>query len=133
MIRFIGVAAMLACASMATATDVTEERGVVLLTGNVWADGARESIKGRAMVCNLKNADSFLSLRTGPDSTATEIAKLNGMAIVSLTGETQEKWARTEEIVFEVAQDGNLLPEDNRGTLHITGWVHTDYLCNYMY
>lgn len=131
MIRLICIVAMLVWPTVALA--VNEERGVVLLTGNVWADGARGSIEGRAMVCNLRKANSFLSLRTNPDGGATEIAKLNEMTIVALTGETQEGWAKTGQVVFEIAQDGNLLPEDNRGMLNIAGWVHTDYLCNYMY
>ncbi|MDN3711469.1 hypothetical protein QWZ10_05955 [Paracoccus cavernae] len=43
-----------------------EERGIVVLSGNVWADGARSSIEGRAMICGLKGPSSFLSLRTAP-------------------------------------------------------------------
>lgn len=127
----IAVVIMLTCLAMPSHAE--EERGVVVLTDNVWANGARSSIEGRAMVCNLKGVDSFLSLRTEPDSAAVEIDKLNEMAIVELTGIVQEKWAQTKAVVLEVAQDGNLLPEANRGALSISGWVHTDYLCNYMY
>lgn len=108
-------------------------RGKVVLDDNVWAQGARDSIAGRAMVCNLKSESSFLSLRTEPQADATEITKLNEMTIVELTGETREKWARISGIVIEVASTGEFLPESSRGELKLDGWVHTDYLCNYMY
>lgn len=110
-----------------------EERGVVVLSGNVWADGARSSIEGRAMICGLKGPSSFLSLRTAPDRASVEIAKLGEMVIVELTGEVEDNWAKTKTVIYEVAQDGNLLPEENRGSLSIAGWLHSDYLCNYMY
>ena len=126
------LAAVAAC-WLALPAFADDERGVVLLTGNVWADGARSSIEGRAMVCNLAGAASFLSLRTGPDPKAVEIAKLGEMTIIELTGEVQGKWAKAKAVVYEVANDGNLLPEENRGLLTISGWVHSDYLCNYMY
>lgn len=132
MIRAAWFLALMACAFPAMA-GTTEERGMVLLTGNVWADGARKTIEGRAMVCNLRSRDSFLSLRVQPDSRAAEIAKLNEMAITTLTGETRGKWAKVQDIVVEVAQDGEFLPQENRGAMNLAGWVHTDYLCNYLY
>lgn len=128
MIRALALLVALGAPAMAD-----EQRGIVLLTGNVWADGARQSVAGRAMVCALAGFESFLSLRTGPSADGTEILKLSEMAIVELTGETEGNWARAAEVVVEVAQDGNLLPEASQGSLKIDGWLHTDYLCNYMY
>ena len=128
MIRVLALLLALTAPAMAE-----EERGIVLLTGNVWAEGARQSIAGRAMVCPLPSPESFLSLRTGPNADTTEILKLSDMTIVELTGETEGSWARVAEVVVEVAQDGNLLPEASQGSLKIDGWLHTDYLCNYMY
>lgn len=110
-----------------------EQRGIVLLTGNVWAKGARRSIEGRAMVCNLRDARDYLSLRTQPTSSATEIVKLNPLTILTLTGATRGKWAEVGNIVFEVGPNGQLLPESSQGTAPIRGWVHSDYLCNYLY
>lgn len=110
-----------------------ETRGMVTLDGDIWANGARGSIKGRAMVCNLASSESYLSLRTAPDIDAVEIAKLNALAIVELTGETKGRWARLSEVITEVSSAGELLLEKNQGTLKLDGWVHTAYLCNYMY
>lgn len=110
-----------------------ETFGVVTLDGDIWANGARASIEGRAMVCNLASPESYLSLRTAPDANATEITKLNALAIVELTDETEAGWARLNEVIIEVSSTGELLPELSRGTLKLDGWVHTAYLCNYLY
>jgi len=110
-----------------------ETRGIVALDSGIWANGARASIKGRAMVCNLATPEAYLSLRTAPEADAAEIAKLNALAIVELTGETEEEWARLSEVIIEVSSTGELLPEKSRGTLKLDGWVHTAHLCNYMY
>ncbi len=110
-----------------------ESRGIVALDSGIWANGARVSIKGRAMVCNLASPEYYLSLHTAPAADATEISKLNPLAIVELTGETEEEWARLSEVIIEVSSTGELLPEKSRGTLKLDGWVHTAYLCNYMY
>lgn len=65
MIRAAWFLALMACAFPAMA-GTTEERGMVLLTGNVWADGARKTIEGRAMVCNLRSRDSFCPCGCSP-------------------------------------------------------------------
>lgn len=125
---------MIALFAASIATDANAEtRGMVTLDGSVWANGARDSIKGRAMVCNLASPESYLSLHTAPAADALEIAKLNALAIVELTGETEEEWARLSEVIIEVSSTGELLPEKSQGTLKLDGWVHTAYLCNYMY
>lgn len=112
-----------------------QEIGGVRLTGGVWADGARKSIQGRAMVCAMKSADSFLSLRTGPMSSAVEIVKLNPLTIVELTGNVtaDKKWAEVESVVFEIDAKGHELPEKSQAVAPLSGWLHTGYLCNYFY
>lgn len=123
---------VLFAASIATGAEA-ETRGIVALDGGIWANGARDSIKGRAMVFNLASPESYLSLHTAPAVDAAEIAKLNALAIVELTGETEEEWARLSEVIIEISSTGQLLPEKSRGTLKFNGWVRTAYLCNYMY
>jgi len=114
---------------------LSQNIGGVRLTGGVWADGARESIQGRAMVCAMKTDGSFLSLRTKPKSSAVEIAKLNPLTIVELTGEvsTDKKWAKVDSVIFEIDAKGRELPKEFQAVAPMSGWLHTSYLCNYFY
>lgn len=129
-----------ACAVMllvgpADAGDI-RDIGIVRLTGNVWAEGQRVNIEGRAMVCGLSGDGSSLSVRAAPKIKARVVRKLLPLAIVELTGETDKSrtWAKITGFRREVSpRQGRSLPKTDQKAVQVSGWVHTDYLCTYFY
>ncbi|MEL6722754.1 MAG: hypothetical protein AAFP10_05980 [Pseudomonadota bacterium] len=105
----------------------------VALTGNIWANGQRTSIKGRSIICGLGEKSTYLSLRTMPNG--EELLKLNNMMILEITGNVSndKMWAEISEVIIELKYNGSLYNKDEQRAFKISGWVHTDYLCNYFY
>lgn len=88
---------------------------------------------GHAIVCGLRDADSFLSLRAAPATDAAEIIKLNAYTIVELTGEVSEDgaWAQSAQFIIAADAEGREWPEISQTPIPVPGWVAVDYLCDF--
>ena len=89
---------------------------------------------GNAIVCGLKSAESYLSLRSGPSSSASEIIKLNSFTIVNKTGTVSDdrKWVQTDSFLVAADADGRQWPTWGFEPIAIPGWVYVDYLCDFI-
>ena len=82
------------------------------------------------MVCNVNGPDGFLTIRDAPTSNSPANRKLNRLAIVVVdTGIVQGNWVRVVTAYRTHTSDGR--PQAYKD-LHVSGWAHTGYLCDYL-
>ena len=88
---------------------------------------------GHAIICGLRDAASFLSLRAAPGTDAQEIIKLNAYTIVDLTGQfsADGAWAQLSQFIIAADAKGREWPEISQTPIPVPGWVAVDYLCDF--
>lgn len=128
--RFILTAMLAALAGAASAED--RSYGDVYLSGL-----ARESWplnpEGEwfAMVCYVNGPDGYLSVRSGPGTKYEVLRNLKRLAIVTVdTSQRQGHWVRVVTAHRSHSADGDLLA--NMRDLHVAGWAHDNYLCDFI-
>ena len=107
--------------------------------GEVWLTSlARESwdynSPGRenTMICNVRNSESFLSIRSGPDESYRIKRNLKRLAIVVVdTRYRSGHWVKVVTAYRTVSVNGESL---NRVVdLSVSGWAHDNYLCDFIH
>ena len=107
--------------------------------GDVWLSGlARDSwplnpqsTTSLAMVCNVNGPDGFLSIRSGPAPDFKALRKLNRLAIVQVDKtERRGNWIRVITAYRDTDKNGRSI--ENK-SLHVQGWAHDGYLCDFVH
>lgn len=85
-----------------------------------------------SMVCDVNGVDGFLAVRSGPSTHYPILRKLERLAIVNVdTRYRQGNWiyVRTAYRVHNI----NGYRRRNVRNLHVEGWSHSRYLCDFSY
>ena len=83
------------------------------------------------MVCNVNGPDGFLTIRNGPGTNYASNRKLNRLAILEVdTGDRQGRWIWVNTAYRTHTKNGRRLA--NIKDLHVTGWAHDGYLCDFL-
>lgn len=83
-----------------------------------------------AMVCNVNGPDGFLSVREGPGTDAPVKRKLNRLAILEVdTARRSGHWVKVLTAYRTHSKDGTPLEHKS---LHVSGWAHDGYLCDFL-
>jgi len=107
--------------------------------GEVWLTSlARESwdynSPGRqnTMICNLRNSESFLSIRSGPGEGYRIHRNLKRLATVVVdTRYRSGHWVKVLTAYRKVSVNGESL--NRTVNLSVSGWAHDNYLCDYVH
>lgn len=107
--------------------------------GEVWLNGlARESWdynppgQSNTMVCNVKNSESFLSVRSGPGTQYQIRRNLKRLAIVVVdTRYRVGNWVKVVTAYRTVSVNGESLNQVK--DLHVSGWAYDQYLCDFIH
>lgn len=84
-----------------------------------------------AMVCNVNGPDGFLSVRAGPGTDYAVRRNLKRIAIVRIdTTRRKGHWVKVDTAYRSHSVDGDLLAEMR--DLHVEGWAHDGYLCDFL-
>jgi len=113
---------------------VAEERtyGDIDLTGLARASwGYNQPGIDNAMVCNVNGSDGYLTIRDGPGSSYASNRKLNRLAILEIdTSNRDGNWVWVRTAYRSHSKEGYRLSQDK--DLHVTGWAHDSYLCDFL-
>lgn len=83
-----------------------------------------------AMVCNVNGPDGFLSVRSGPGTNYAVRRSLKRLAILTVdTSQRNGRWIRV--MTADRTHSINGYPLANRRSLHVEGWAHDGYLCDF--
>ena len=109
----------------------TRTYGLVDLTGLARASWDLNPLgESNAMVCNVNGPDGFLTIRAHPTSNSKANRHLKRLAIVVVnTRERVGKWVRVVTTHRTHTPNGRPQPHKN---LHVSGWAHSDYLCDFL-
>lgn len=84
-----------------------------------------------AMVCNVNGPDGFLSVRAGPGTDHKVKRRLKRLAILEVdTRARQGNWVQVTTAFRSHSDRGT--PLKSNKDLHITGWAHDGYLCDFL-
>lgn len=84
-----------------------------------------------AMVCNVNGPDGFLSVRAGPGTDFEIRRKLNRLAIIDVdTRKRVGNWIAVVTAYRTVTKNGQSQPYKS---LHVAGWAHDGYLCDFIH
>lgn len=128
-LRALFIVALLPFSGQAVATDQ-----VALLPYGTEPERDAGNSKGSWLVCGMKHADSFLSLRQKPSTKSRELQRLSPLTLVSTTGKTRGagRWIEVNNVGVLFTSDGTFIPnEDDWNRKDVQGWVATRYLCHY--
>lgn len=107
--------------------------------GDVYLNGlARENSWGlnpkgehQAMVCNVNGPDGYLSVRSGPGTNHRIERNLERLAILSVDTRYREgRWVYVNTAYRTHDRHGRRLAEV--ADLHVSGWAHDGYLCDFL-
>lgn len=124
---------LLLLVSLAAAPASAEERtyGAVELTGlarNSWH--LNPAGENTTMACNVNGPDGWVAVRSGPGTGYQAKRKLKRLAaIVVDTSQRQGHWVRVTTAFRTFTTDGD---RQRRKTLHVSGWAHDGYLCDFL-
>lgn len=132
------IAAALLAATTATAfsaaTPVSAEDaeyGQVSLTGlarNSWHLNPAGS--SNAMVCNVNGPHGWVAIRSGPGTGYKAKRKLKRLAILEVdTSQRQGRWIRVITAYRNHTTGGR---RQATKSLHVSGWAHDGYLCDFL-
>lgn len=102
----------------------------IVVAGPLWAHGRRRDISGEAVVCKM---DADTPIYMDFDANSDVVSSAPPLALVMLTGRFSDdkKWVELAHMTIELSQDGTLLPEQDRQSVDIIGWMQSDTLCNF--
>ncbi len=106
--------------------------GEVTLTGLARESWAYNPLgDSSALVCNVNGADGFMTVRAGPGSNFEARRSLNRLATVHIdTSQVQGDWVRVLTAYRVLTSEGVTQPDQ---ILHVSGWAHTDFLCDFIH
>ena len=109
----------------------TRTYGSVDLTGLARASWNLNPLgESNAMVCNVNGPDGFLTIRARPTSSSKANRRLKRLAIVVVDTRNQVgKWVKVVTANRTHTPNGRLQQFKN---LHVTGWAHSNYLCDFI-
>lgn len=82
-----------------------------------------------SMVCNVNGPDGFVTVRSGPGTHHSSNRQLRRLAIIEVdTRQRRGRWVRV--LTADRTHTTNGQPQAHK-SLHVTGWVHDNYLCGY--
>lgn len=129
---FKPIALALSLALAAPATAESRTYGTVDLNGlarDMWAHTAPAVML--AMVCNVNGPDGYLSIRSGPGTNYEIRRNLKRLAILRVdTSQRRGHWVRVLTAWRETTPEG--WPQAHR-SLHVEGWAHDGYMCDFLY
>jgi hypothetical protein len=83
-----------------------------------------------AMVCNVNGPDGWLAIRSGPGTRFEAKRKLKRLAIVVVdTRKIRGNWVRVVDAYRTHSIKGRRIKTKS---LHVKGWTHTKYLCDFL-
>lgn len=131
LVAAVALTAVTISAPMAPASAEERTYGAVELTGlarNSWhLNPAGES---NAMVCNVNGPDGWVAIRSGPGTGYAARRKLKRLAVLVVdTSQRQGRWVRVTTAYRTFTPDGD---RQRRKTLHVSGWAHDGYLCDFL-
>ena len=86
--------------------------------------------ESNAMVCNVNGPDGFLTIRAQPNSNSKAKRRLKRLAIVVVdTREQVGKWVKVVTANRTHSPSGQSQPLKD---LRVTGWAHSNYLCDFL-
>lgn len=123
----ISFAAIL-CAAQAQAEYRTY--GTVSLNGLVTDGPNANAAFSTAMVCSVNGPDGFLTIRSGPGTNYRSNRKLNRLATLTIDpSQRRGSWIPVRTAVRTHSKAGRPLGYEK--SLHVTGWAHRNYICDY--
>lgn len=82
------------------------------------------------MVCNVNGPDGYLSVRSGPGTNYKIRRNLKRLALLTIdTGQRRGRWVRVLTAERYFSTNGWALAQGR--SLHVEGWAHDGYLCDY--
>lgn len=107
--------------------------GYVSLDGNSLENGAlRPPGLSDVMVCDVNGKDGWLAVRTAPWIADNILRKLERLAILRVDSQQRSgRWIYVREAYRTVDKNGFYI--GGVKTLGVSGWVHTDHLCDFHY
>ena len=82
------------------------------------------------MVCNVNGPDGFLTIRARPTSSSKANRRLKRLAIVVVdTRQVKGNWVRVLTAHRSHTPAGR---SQRHKDLHVTGWAHTGFLCDFL-
>ena len=119
---------LLACPAGAEEADY----GEVTLTGlarESWPYNPPGDVS--AFVCNMNDEGDAMAVRAGPGEDHEVRRSLLRLATVHVdTTQIVGDWVRVLTAYRVVSVDGTTVPER---ILHVSGWAHTDFLCDFIH
>ena len=130
MFRPVLIAALLAAAAPAAAEYATY--GTVDLNGlardNSWPLNAPGLTN--VMVCDVNGPDGFLAIRSGPLVNYPAVRKLKRLAVLIVDTKQQlNGWVYVVGAYRNTDSNGRSIPFKE---LPVTGWAHSDHLCDFL-
>lgn len=105
------------------------EVDLIGLSRNNWPHNERGVYA--SMVCNVNGPDGFLSVRSGPGTQYSIRRNLKRLAILHVdTRYRQGHWIYVRTAYRTHSEDGYRLDHTRR--LHVEGWAHDGYLCDFV-
>ena len=131
MARLISIMAILAPLMAMPAFAETATYGSIDLTGLSRASWHLNPVgESNSMVCNVNGQDGFVTIRSKPSSNSPSARKLKRLAIIVVdTSQRKGNWIRV------VSAHRNHSVAGRRQTfkdLPVQGWVHDDFLCDFL-
>lgn len=109
----------------------TATYGAVDLTGlakNSW--NLNPPGLSNTMVCNVSGPDGYLTIRSKPSADGSSVRKLKRLSVVVVdTNQQRGDWVRVTDAYRTHTTAGQLQALKE---LPVSGWAHTNYLCDFL-
>lgn len=127
----IAASALISTFLLSFASAETRTYGSVDLTGLARASWNLNPLgESNAMVCNVNGPDGFLTIRAQPNSSSKAKRRLKRLAIVVIdTRERVGKWVKV--VTANRTHSINGRPQQFKN-LHVSGWAHSNFLCDFI-
>lgn len=106
--------------------------GNIELTGLAridWKLNPQSRVQG-GLVCNVNGPDGFVSIRSGPGTSYKIKRKLNRLAYIEVdTHARKGRWVKVLTADRSYSKNGKPIKHKS---LHVTGWVHDNFLCSWL-
>ena len=130
-LKHLAATALISTMLVSYAGAETRTYGSIDLTGLARASWDLNPLgESNAMVCNVNGPDGFLTIRARPNSNSKANRRLKRLAIVVVdTRERAGKWVKV--VTANRTHSPNGRPQQFKN-LHVTGWAHSNYLCDFL-
>ncbi len=119
------LSAMLATSGMAETGNYGSVR-LVGLAAPTWGEG---DPLATPMVCNVNGPDGWLAVRAGPGTEYEALRKLKRLVVFEVnTDQRSGPWVKVWTAYRLTDENGRRI---QKKSLHVEGWAHSGYLCNW--